>query len=38
MLFSYAYNVRGLTSRNWPIGVTALWLVVLLGGYLLLYY
>ena len=29
---------RGLFARSWPIGTTALWIAILLSGYVLLYY
>ena len=29
---------RGLFARSWPIGTTALWIAILLSGYVLVYY
>jgi multicomponent Na+:H+ antiporter subunit D len=29
---------RGVFARSWPIGTTALWIAILLSGYVLLYY
>ncbi len=29
---------RGFLARSWPIGLTALWIAVLLSGYVLIYY
>ena len=29
---------RGLFARSWPIGTTALWIAILLSGYVLIYY
>lgn len=29
---------RGVFARSWPVGTTALWIAVLLSGYVLLYY
>jgi multicomponent Na+:H+ antiporter subunit D len=29
---------RALFARSWPIGTTALWIAILLTGYVLIYY
>ena len=31
-------NRRGVFTRTWPIGATALWIVILLSVYVLVYY
>jgi multicomponent Na+:H+ antiporter subunit D len=36
-VFHY-HGPRGVMARTWPIGGAALWVIVLLGGYLVVYY